>query len=63
LNKGKYKLALAARMHNKEWFMMPSRTDVAIFFEISDLDNDSPYYLKARPNLLAPVLQWEQTTK
>ncbi|MEM1326435.1 MAG: ABC transporter ATP-binding protein [Bacteroidota bacterium] len=60
LNKGKYKLALAARMHGKEWFIMPSRTDVAIFFEISDLDNESPYYLKARPNLLAPVLHWEQ---
>jgi len=60
LNKGKYKLAIAARMHEKEWLILPSRSDVAVFFEISDLDNESPYYLKARPNLLAPVLAWER---
>ncbi|MEM9850193.1 MAG: hypothetical protein AAF847_20040, partial [Bacteroidota bacterium] len=60
LNKGKYKLAVAARMHEKEWIILPSRSEVAVFFEISDLDNESPYYLKVRPNLLAPVLTWEK---
>ncbi|MEM9886220.1 MAG: ABC transporter ATP-binding protein [Bacteroidota bacterium] len=60
LNKGKYKLAVAARMHEKEWIILPSRSDVAVFFEISDLDNESPYYLKTRPNLLAPVLEWKR---
>lgn len=59
LNKGKYKLSVAARMHEKEWIILPSRSEVAVFFEISDLDNESPYYVKARPNLLAPILQWE----
>lgn len=61
LNKGKYKLSIAARMHEREWIILPSRSEVAVFFEISDLDNESPYYVKARPNLLAPVLQWEVT--
>ncbi|MEM8523938.1 MAG: ABC transporter ATP-binding protein [Bacteroidota bacterium] len=60
LNKGKYKLATAARLHEREWIILPSRSDVAVFFEISDLANESPYYLKVRPNLLAPVLEWEK---
>lgn len=60
LNKGRYKLAVACRLYEKEWIILPSRSDVAVFFDISNLQNDSPYYMKARPNLLAPVIHWEK---
>lgn len=60
LNTGRYKLTVACRMHEKEWIIMPTRSDVAVFFDINELSNESPYYLKARPNLLAPVIAWEK---
>lgn len=59
LNEGKYRLELQASLHCRDWFIRPGYNSPMIHFTIQGGLSDSPYWLWARPGLLAPVWAWE----
>ena len=61
LNEGVYRLEMIASLHCRDWFLRPGHNSPAIFFEIQGGLSDSPYWLWARPGLVAPELAWERT--
>ena len=60
LNEGSYRLELIASLHCRDWFIRPGHNSPAIHFEIQGGLSDSPYWLFARPGLLAPEWKWER---
>ena len=58
LNEGVYRLELMASLHCRDWFIRPGHNSPAIHFEIQGGLSESPYWLWARPGILAPELQW-----
>jgi lipopolysaccharide transport system ATP-binding protein len=61
LNEGTYRLELIASLHCRDWFLRPGHNSPAIFFEIQGGLSESPYWMWARPGILAPELAWERT--
>ena len=59
LNEGVYRLEMIASLHCREWLLRPGENSPSIFFEIRGGLSDSPYWLWARPGLLAPEWSWE----
>jgi len=62
LNEGVYRIELICSLHNRDWFVRPGQNSPAVYFEIQGGLSDSPYWLTARPGLLAPVWKWEKTS-
>lgn len=61
LNEGIYRLEINAGLHFREFICRPGHNTPAIYFEIRGGLSDSPYWLSARPGLLAPEWQWQRT--
>ena len=59
LNEGTYRLELNCSLHHREWIARPGHNSPAIYFTIRGGLSDSPYWLAARPGLLAPEWKWE----
>ncbi|CAA2141138.1 ABC transporter ATP-binding protein [Hyphomicrobium sp. ghe19] len=57
-NEGRYRVELMASLHHREWIAHPGRNSPAIFFEIRGGLSDSPYWMSARPGILAPNWIW-----
>jgi lipopolysaccharide transport system ATP-binding protein len=60
LNEGDYILELILSLHFKEWLSQPLVNSPSIQFSIRGGLSDSPYWMMARPGLLAPVLDFEK---
>jgi len=62
LNEGTYRVELNCSLHCREWLAQPGINSPAVHFEIQGGLSDSPYWLCARPGVLAPGWQWERTS-
>jgi homopolymeric O-antigen transport system ATP-binding protein len=61
LNEGTYRVELNCSLHCREWLAQPGMNSPAVQFEIQGGLSDSPYWLYARPGILAPGWRWERT--
>jgi lipopolysaccharide transport system ATP-binding protein len=61
LNEGNYRVELNCSLHCREWLAQPGMNSPAVHFEIQGGLSDSPYWLYARPGILAPGWRWERT--
>jgi len=61
LNEGTYRLELIASLHYRDWIARPGHNSPAVHFEIRGGLSDSPYWLFARPGILAPEWEWQRT--
>ena len=61
LNEGAYRLELNASLHRREWLSQPGLNSPAVHFRIQGGLSDSPYWLEARPGILAPAWRWDRT--
>ena len=61
LNEGTYRLELNSSLHCREWLSQPGSNSPAVHFEIRGGLSDSPYWLEARPGILAPQWHWDRT--
>jgi lipopolysaccharide transport system ATP-binding protein len=59
LNEGRYRIELIASLHYRDWFVRPGFNSPAIHFEIQGGLSDSPYWMSARPGILAPSWEWQ----
>lgn len=60
LNEGSYRLEMIASLHCRDWFIRPGQNSPIVHFEIRGGLSDSPYWMFARPGMLAPVWIWER---
>jgi lipopolysaccharide transport system ATP-binding protein len=60
LNEGGYRVELVALVHFAEWITQPLVTAPSVNFEIHGGLSESPYWLHARPGILAPTLRFEK---
>lgn len=60
LNEGSYRLELIVSHHFREWIVQPGFNSPSIHFEIQGGLSDSPYWMQARPGILAPYLKWNR---
>jgi lipopolysaccharide transport system ATP-binding protein len=60
-NEGTYRLELNCSLHHREWIARPGGNSPTIHFAIQGGLSDSPYWLSARPGLLAPEWKWERS--
>jgi lipopolysaccharide transport system ATP-binding protein len=58
LNEGSYRLELNCSLHHRDWFVRPGHNSPSVRFEIQGGLSDSPYWLYARPGILAPEWKW-----
>jgi lipopolysaccharide transport system ATP-binding protein len=61
LNEGGYRVELHCSLHCREWIAKPGSHSPAVHFEIQGGLSDSPYWMRARPGLLAPDWRWQRT--
>lgn len=61
LNEGTYRLELFWSLHCRDWIVRPGYNSPAVHFEIRGGLSDSPYWIFARPGVLAPEWKWERT--
>lgn len=61
-NEGSYRLDLNVSLHCRDWMIEPGRNSPSITFEIRGGLSDSPYWIFARPGLLAPEWGWTSRT-
>ena len=59
LNEGDYILELILSIHFKEWISQPLVNSPSIQFSIRGELSNSPYWMMARPGLLAPIIDFE----
>lgn len=59
LNEGDYRVELILSLHYQQWMSQPGKNAPAINFAIRGGLSDSPYWMAARPGLLAPILPFE----
>jgi lipopolysaccharide transport system ATP-binding protein len=62
LNEGSYRLEMIASLHCRDWFVRPGHNSPSVHFEIRGGLSDSPYWMFARPGLLAPEWKWVSRT-
>jgi lipopolysaccharide transport system ATP-binding protein len=60
LNEGSYRLELHCSLHHREWIVRPGQSSPTVQLRIQGGLSNSPYWLKARPGLLAPEWKWER---
>ena len=61
LNEGRYRLELFWSLHCRDWIVRPGHNSPTVHFEIRGGLSDSPYWIFARPGILAPEWKWERT--
>jgi lipopolysaccharide transport system ATP-binding protein len=61
LNEGLYRLEMNCSLHCREWLAEPGSSSPGLHFQIQGGLSDSPYWLEARPGILAPELGWKRT--
>ena len=59
LNEGRYRVALLGGIHMRSWLFEPDTAVPTVDLTIAGGLSDSPYWVAARPTVLAPVLNWE----
>jgi lipopolysaccharide transport system ATP-binding protein len=59
LNEGTYRLEMIASLHGRDFFVRPGYNAPAIYLEIRGGLSDSPFWIVARPGILAPQWSWE----
>jgi lipopolysaccharide transport system ATP-binding protein len=59
LNEGDYRVELILSLHYQEWISQPGVNAPAVTFQIRGGLSQSPYWMMARPGLLAPIIQFE----
>ena len=62
LNEGDYRIELIVSLHFRSWFCEPGVNSPVISFKVRGGLSESPYWMMARPGLLAPVLNFETLT-
>jgi lipopolysaccharide transport system ATP-binding protein len=60
LNEGAYRVELHCSLHCREWLAQPGHSSPAVHFSVLGGLSDSPYWMSARPGLLAPVWAWQR---
>lgn len=60
LNEGHYRVELNCSLHCRDWIVRPGHNSPAVYFEIRGGLSDSPYWISARPGILAPDWRWER---
>jgi len=60
LNEGRYRIEFISGIHYIKWFHEPGANVASIVFEIQGGLSDSPHWVIARNDLLAPVLHWQR---
>lgn len=60
LNEGEYRLEMIVSLHFREWIAEPGVNAPAIVLSIRGGLSDSPYWMLARPGLLAPTIPWDK---
>lgn len=63
LNEGKYKISIVGGLHNKFWIFEPGTKAPSVELYIYGGLSESPYWKQAREGLLAPVVDWELTSR
>lgn len=58
LNEGDYMVVLDCSLH-KKWLFNPFENGVSVKFGIKGGLSDSPYWIKGRAGLLAPIIYWD----
>jgi lipopolysaccharide transport system ATP-binding protein len=59
LNEGDYRVELILSLHFQEWISQPGVNAPSLNFQIRDGLSRSPYWMMARPGLIAPIIQFE----
>lgn len=59
LNEGDYRVELILSLHYQEWISQPGVNAPSVTFQIRGGLSRSPYWMMARPGLLAPIIQFE----
>jgi lipopolysaccharide transport system ATP-binding protein len=59
LNEGEYRLDLILSLHFQEWLSQPGVTAPSVGLSIKGGLSASPYWMMARPGLLAPIIPFE----
>jgi lipopolysaccharide transport system ATP-binding protein len=60
-NEGHYRFELNCSLHYRDWLIRPNYNSPTVHLEIRGGLSNSPYWLHARPGLLAPEWIWERT--
>lgn len=63
LNEGEYRVELIGSIHFKEWLLEPERNAPTLYFEIRGALSESSYFTAPRPGQLAPIMNWEISSK
>ena len=59
LNEGSYRLELIVSLHNQQWICQPMVNSPSISLTVRGGLGHSPYWLNARPGLVAPCISFE----
>lgn len=62
LNEGDYRFELILSLHYREWLSQPGVNAPTIRFAIRGGLSESPYWMAARPGVLAPILPFQRIT-
>jgi lipopolysaccharide transport system ATP-binding protein len=60
LNEGRYRIEYVCCVHGRFWLAEPGANVAAICFEIQGGLSDSPFWMRARDGVLAPVIPWRK---
>lgn len=60
-NEGAYRIELISGLHYRKWICQPGKNAPSICFTIQGGLSDSPYWMKKRPGMLAPVIDWQRS--
>jgi lipopolysaccharide transport system ATP-binding protein len=61
LNEGAHRIELHCSLHNREWIAQPGRDSPAVHFKIQGGLSNSPYWVEARPGVVAPEWKWQRS--
>jgi len=59
LNEGHYRVEIVASIYNQRWILAPGESPMKAYFSINGGLSESPYWLWARKNICAPILDWK----
>jgi lipopolysaccharide transport system ATP-binding protein len=60
LNQGTYRIEFISSLHFRQWLCHPGQDTPTIFLTIQGGLSDSPYWMRKRNGLFAPVIRWER---
>lgn len=63
LNEGNYRVELHMGLHFQEWFSQPGVNAPFFHFNIRGGLSESPYWIMARPGLLAPIIPFQRVSQ